>query len=311
MDEIYDELDYDKALESLYEFWEEDCQILELAAAHLGLDVNDNITDVTLYKLLASRPQHHCPKTPMHIHQPRLDRDTNNYDDTQEIWNWILCKFPKAICIIIDADGQGNAMLHNAARIRSERYTPLVSKAADMHGEGHIGYSQHECYFEGIHKAACEEMEFKKIIKRPPDLDQDRFDNHKGLNLALAISAKVVLIKIYGIDLVKDPRRLQQAVEANAGHKFLFYFKLQAGGPQLMWQRAQRSNRATRLNQCWAWGFHTCRAVHKVNYIQYCVQRARAIRCTHPKIQLYMHNNPSMSNTYRKRWEHARQRQED
>jgi hypothetical protein len=295
LDNIYDELDYDKAVASLHEFWEEDCEILSLACGQHGVDA----PDLSIFQLLASRPQHHCPKTPMKIHQPKLDRDTNNYDDTQEVYNWILSKFPKAIAIIIDADGQGNGMLHNAARVRPERYVAMISKAADMHGEGHSGYSQHEAYFEALIKCLSEDLEFKKVMKRPKDLDQDRFDNHKGLNMATSIAAKFVLVELYGMEAVRNSRRLQQTVEANAGHKVLFHYALEAGGPQLMWQRAQRSNRGTRLNQCWAWAFHTCRAAHKVNYITYIVQRSRAIRCTHPKIQTYLHLNPSMSNTGR------------
>ena len=62
----------------------------------------------------------------------------------------------------------------------------------------------------------------------------------------------------------------------------------------MMWQRAQRSNRASRLNELWAWGFHLWRCAHRTNYQGYVVQRAYAIKCTHPRLQLLLHQSPSM-----------------
>ena len=272
---VYDELNYDAAVSSLYDFWEEDCEILRLVT---NTEDMAGATDLDILLSLAARPKYSSPATHMNIHKPKLDADTNNYDDTQVIWTWILSKFPDAVAIIVDADGQGNGMLCNCKNIRPERYTACIPKAADMHGEGHIGYSQHELYYEALGKPVADALEFKKIEKRPKDLQQDRFDNHKYFNIALGISAKLVLIREYGLEAVSNPRRLQQLLESNAGHKILFHFKLESGGPQMMWQRAQRSNRASRLNQCWAWGWHTCRAMHKTQYIQYCVQRAHSIR---------------------------------
>jgi hypothetical protein len=134
-DEVFDELDYVKAVNSLYDFWEEDCEILSLV---MEMPEMSGATDLDILLALAARPKHHCKPTPMKIHKPKLDRDTNCYDDTQDIWTWIMCKFPEAIAVIINADGQGNGMICNTKNIRTERYTACIPKAADMHAEGHL-----------------------------------------------------------------------------------------------------------------------------------------------------------------------------
>ena len=273
--EVYKELDYSACCDSLYDFWEEDCELLQLVMA---MPEMEGATDLDVLLALAARPQYSHPPTHHIIHKPKIDADTNNYDDTQTTWNWTLEKFPDAGAIIVDCDGQANGMLCNAKSIRPERYVACIPKAADCHGECHIGYSQHELYMPDLGQPLSDAMGFKKIEVKPKDMDKDRFNNHKYLNIGMAIASKLVLIRKFGLESVSNPRRLQETVECHAGYKILFFYKLQCGGPQLMFQRAQRSNRADRINQCWAWGWHTCRCVHKTNYIQYAVQRAHAIR---------------------------------
>lgn len=307
LSEVYDELDFQKATQALYSFWDEDCDILSKAQNHIEQSGNysafsDNDVDeiVSWALILGDRPQHIMPKTDMIIHKPLCDRDTNCYDDVQSVWSWILQKWPEAVCIVVHSDGQCNGMIGNAKGIRPERFVAAVPMAADMHAEGHIGtYSTHEMFYECLSKSVADHLEFKKIIKKVMDLDKDRFDNHKDFQLALGIACKVVLILQYGFGAFCDVHRLEAMVDANPGHKVLFYYALMAGGPSLMWQRAQRSDRMSRLNQCWAYGFHTARCTHKTNYQIYSVMRAHSIRCTHPRIQYLLHLHPSMNHTGR------------
>ena len=298
---VYDELDFNTAKECLYDFWQEDCEIfVESAINDLGvdpllMDACDVPTLIQMALKLAARPKYPCTKTPMKIHVPRCDSDTNNYDDMQDFWTWILTKWPDAVAIVMHLDGQGVGMLGNSKSIRPERYSTCVPKAADMHGEAHFDFAGHEVYHEALHRPMSTAMGMKKIEKRPMNLDQDRFDNHKYWGIETTVACHVVLVNKFGIEMVSNPRRLQTLVQAFAGYKILFYFKLQAGGPAMMWQRAQRSNRAQRLNELWAWGFHLWRCSHRTNYQGYCVQRAYAVKCTHPRIQLLLHQSPSMS----------------
>ena len=296
---VYDELDFDKAKHALYDMWEEDCELFAASGEALGVHP-DSLDDQSAQMLidiavkLAARPQYPSQKTPMKIHVPRLDSDTNNYNDMQDFWTWILSKWPDAVAIILHLDGQGVGMLGNSKSIRPERYIACVPKAADLHGEAHFDYAGHEVYFESLHSPMASAFGFKKIEKRPMNLDQDRFDNHKYWNIEAAVACHVVLVRKFGIEMVSQPRRLEALVQNFAGYKVLFYFKLQAGGPAMMWQRAQRSNRASRLNELWAWGFHLWRCAHRTNYQGYVVQRAYAIKCTHPRLQLLLHQSPSM-----------------
>ena len=296
---VYEELDYDKAKDALFDMWEEDCEILVATGEGMGfsiadLDGADKQRVIAVAVKLAARPQHQSTKTPMKIHIPRLDSDTNNYDDMQDFWTWILTKWPDVVACILHLDGQGVGMLGNSKSIRPERYIVCVPKAADCHGEAHFDYAGHELFYEALHKPMSTAFEFKKIEKRPMNLEQDRFDNHKYWNIEAAVASHVVLVRKFGIEMVSQPRRLELLVQNFAGYKVLFYFKLLAGGPAMMWQRAQRSNRAQRLNELWAWGFHLWRAAHRTNYQGYCVQRAYAIKCTHPRLQLLLHLSPSM-----------------
>ena len=291
---VFDELQYASCLKSLYEFWEEDLFIVNEVFTRSESEGDDAALLEACMRLVA-RPEYTQPQTVMRVHTPRVDRDTNSYDDTQEIWNWILSKYSDAVAIIVNYDGQACGMMGNAKSVRLERYTACVPKAADMHGEGNLGYAADALYHESFPGPLSKALGFKKIEKHPQNMDKDRFDNHKDFHLAAGVAATYVLIKIHGIEVVKNPRRLQQYVEVDAGQKVLFYFKLQCAGPQIMWQRAQRSNRAHRLNQLWAYGFHTARATHHTNYQTYCVMRAHAIRCTHPRIRRHMDQTASMS----------------
>lgn len=305
--EVYDELDWDKSLENLYDFWREDCEILEQAMpSQYGSGTSDTLnadeitTVVDWLLILAARPHHQCSKTPVVIHKPLCARDTNCYDDIQSVWSWILQKFPEAVVIVVHSDGQCNGMFGNAKGIRPERYEACVPMAADMHAEGHVGvYATHELFFECLGKPVSDELGFEKILKKVMDLDKDRFSNHKDFQQALGVACKAVLVMAYGFGAFSDVRRLEQMVATTPGHTVIFYYALMAGGPSLMWQRAQRSDRMMRLNECWSWGFHAARATHKTNYQVYSVMRAHTIRCTHPRIQLLLHQHPSMSQTGR------------
>ena len=294
---MYDELDFNTALSSLYEFWIEDCEIFTTASEQMGVDVDTCDAD-TLIKLglkLAARPKYTEGKTPMKIHTPRCDSDTNNYQDMQDFWTWLLTKWPDAVAIVAHLDGQGVGMLGNAKSIRPERYISCVPKAADMHGEAHFDFAGSEIYFEALSHPMSKAMGFKKIDKRPMNLEQDKFDNIKYWNIGAGVASHVVLVRKFGLEACSDPHRLETLVGGFAGYKILFYYKLQCAGPAMMWQRAQRSNRAGRLNQCWAWGFHLWRTAHRTNYQGYCVQRAYTVRCTHPRLQLLLHMSPSMN----------------
>jgi hypothetical protein len=299
---VYDELDYDKSKEALCEFWAEDCDLLfEMAGENAdAIDSMDFDSLLQLVLSLAARPQHHSPKTPVRMHQPRCDCDTNNYDDIQTFWTWILQKFPDAVAIICDLDGQGIGMMANAKNIRAERFAPCVPKPADMHGEAHVGvYCGCELYHEALLKPISDALGFKKIEKKVMNLDKDRFDNHKYFTIGLGLACKMVLIRKFGMEMVAEVKRMEAFLDVNLGYKLLYFYKLQAGGVALMWQRAQRSNRSHRLNQCWAYGFHLCRAAHKTNYQIYGVMRAHTIRCTHPRIRLQLHMNASVNETGR------------
>ena len=76
-----------------------------------------------------------------------------------------------------------------AKSMRQERHTTCIPKAADMHGEGHVGYSQHEQHWEVLIKPSAEALQFKKLTKKPADMEQDKMDNHKHYDIALAIAA--------------------------------------------------------------------------------------------------------------------------
>ena len=294
---VYEELDYNKALGTLYNFWIEDCELIKKCGEEMGVhpDTCDLDTLLQLGLKLAARPNYTEGPTPMKIHTPRCDSDTNNYDDMQDFWNWLLTKYPDAVAIITHLDGQGVGMLGNAKSIRPERYISCVPKAADMHGEAHFDFAGSEVYFEALSNPMSTALGFKKIEKRPMNLEQDKFDNIKYWNIGAGVSSTVVLVRKFGIEAASDPHRLEELVGCNAGYKILFYYKLQVAGPAMMWQRAQRSNRAQRLNECWAWGFHLWRTAHRTNYQGYVVQRAYSVRCAHPRLQLLLHQSPSMN----------------
>ena len=73
----------------------------------------------------------------------------------------------------------------------------------------------------------AEAVEFKKIEARPQDLEQDKADNHRKLQHAIALACKFILLKKYGTET--SARRMHRAVQGNAADEVMFNYNLQVG----------------------------------------------------------------------------------
>jgi hypothetical protein len=142
-------------------------------------------------------------------------------------------------------DGQGIYTCTALAGIRKERLANIVFIPAGMHGRTHIiYYSGQALYWTCLLEPACAALGFQKIEEKPTNLEQDKADNHRCFQHAVALACRHHLWRKYG---PMRSRRLADAVKMRAGDEVMFQFVLQVGGPGIEWLKACRSNRCSML----------------------------------------------------------------
>jgi hypothetical protein len=169
---------------------------------------------------------------------------------------------------------------------RPDRYGHIILLPGGMHESIHtLVYAGQHSYSECLTMNISDAMGFKKIDKRPQDLEQDKADAHKNFLLAIACCCKFLLIQKYGATMTS--KRMQTAVVASgdAGDMVMFFFNLQVGEQLIKYQHATRASQGNTMDACKNWMAFLGWANHKTTYNRVHIIRALARYCTHPAIQ--------------------------
>lgn len=169
---------------------------------------------------------------------------------------------------------------------RPDRHGHIILVPGGMHEYIHtLIHSGQHSYSDCLSMPIADGLGFKKIEKRPMDLEEDKADMHKNHLLTVALSCKFLLLQKYGSTITA--KRLQMAVEAsgNAGDMVMFYFNLQVGEQIIKYIYATRASMGNTMDSCKNWMAFLGWANHKTNYNKVHIIRALARYCTHPAIQ--------------------------
>ena len=165
----------------------------------------------------------HIGKTELKVLRPIPDCDTNNSKDMNKYINQLLEMYPEAAAICAHQDAQGVLTMKGIKVKREERTRHIILLPGGMHKGVHmLTYAGQHSYSENLIMPIAEAVEFKKIEARPQDLEQDKADNHRKLQHAIALACKFILLKKYGTET--SARRMHRAVQGNAADEVMFNY---------------------------------------------------------------------------------------
>ena len=226
----------------------------------------------------------HIGKTELKVLRPIPDCDTNNSKDMNKYINQLLEMYPEAAAICAHQDAQGVLTMKGIKVKREERTRHIILLPGGMHKGVHmLTYAGQHSYSENLIMPIAEAVEFKKIEARPQDLEQDKADNHRKLQHAIALACKFILLKKYGTET--SARRMHRAVQGNAADEVMFNYNLQVGEQGLKWLYCTRASQGVKMDECMNWMTFLAYANHKTSYNQVAIIRALSRYCTHKSIR--------------------------
>ena len=224
-------------------------------------------------------------KTELDVLRPMPDCDTNNSKDMNKYINQLIEMYPDAAAICAHQDAQGVLTMKGIKKVRDERTKHIILLPGGMHKGVHmLTYAGQHSYSENLlMPIAVDHLEFTKIEARPVDLEQDKADNHRKLQHAVALACKYLLLKKYGTET--SAKRMHRAVQGNAADETMFNYNLQVGEQGLKWLFSTRASQGVKMDECMNWMTFLAYANHKTGYNQVAIIRAISRYCTHKAIR--------------------------